>query len=40
MEVEMETRQLGKSDLLITPIGIGVWAMGRSWLDLELGAAE
>ena len=24
----METRQLGKSDLLITPMGIGAWAMG------------
>jgi aryl-alcohol dehydrogenase-like predicted oxidoreductase len=24
----METTQLGKSDLLITPIGIGAWAMG------------
>ncbi|MFZ1138779.1 MAG: aldo/keto reductase [Candidatus Sulfotelmatobacter sp.] len=26
----METRQLGKSDLMITPIGIGAWAMGGS----------
>jgi aryl-alcohol dehydrogenase-like predicted oxidoreductase len=26
----METRQLGNSDLFITPIGIGAWAMGGS----------
>jgi aryl-alcohol dehydrogenase-like predicted oxidoreductase len=30
MEAEMETRRLGNSDLLITPIGIGAWAMGGS----------
>jgi aryl-alcohol dehydrogenase-like predicted oxidoreductase len=30
MEIEMETKQLGTSDLLITPIGIGAWAMGGS----------
>ncbi len=26
----METRRLGNSDLMITPIGIGAWAMGGS----------
>jgi aryl-alcohol dehydrogenase-like predicted oxidoreductase len=26
----METRQLGNSDLMITPIGVGAWAMGGS----------
>ena len=26
----METRQLGNSELFITPIGIGAWAMGGS----------
>jgi aryl-alcohol dehydrogenase-like predicted oxidoreductase len=30
MEVEMETRRLGNSDLMITAIGIGAWAMGGS----------
>src|SRR5579864_5608380 len=29
-EVQMETRQLGNSDLMITPIGVGAWAMGGS----------
>jgi aryl-alcohol dehydrogenase-like predicted oxidoreductase len=28
MEALMETRQLGDSDLLITPIGFGSWAIG------------
>lgn len=27
----METRQLGNSDLQITPIGFGAWAIGGSW---------
>jgi aryl-alcohol dehydrogenase-like predicted oxidoreductase len=30
MEGEMEKRQLGNSDLFVTPIGIGAWAMGGS----------
>src|SRR5271169_5276573 len=30
LEAEMETRRLGNSDLSITPIGIGAWAMGGS----------
>jgi aryl-alcohol dehydrogenase-like predicted oxidoreductase len=30
MEVEMDTRRLGNSDVMITPIGIGAWAMGGS----------
>src|SRR5215475_554313 len=29
----MQTRQLGKSDLYITPLGVGAWAMGGAgWL--------
>src|SRR5271170_3445877 len=27
-EMEMETRQLGKSDLNISPVGYGAWAIG------------
>jgi aryl-alcohol dehydrogenase-like predicted oxidoreductase len=27
----MDTRQLGNSDLAITPIGFGAWAIGGSW---------
>lgn len=27
----MKTRQLGNSDLHITPIGVGAWAMGGEW---------
>jgi aryl-alcohol dehydrogenase-like predicted oxidoreductase len=28
----MKTRQLGRSDLEITPIGLGAWAIGGEWL--------
>ena len=27
----MNTRKLGNSDLMITPIGFGSWAVGGSW---------
>ena len=27
----MDTRQLGTSDLHITPIGFGAWAIGGDW---------
>lgn len=33
----METRQLGDSDLQITPIGIGAWAIGGSGWDGSMG---
>lgn len=33
----METRQLGNSDLQITPIGIGAWAIGGSGWDGSMG---
>ena len=28
----MQTKQLGRSDLAITPIGLGAWAIGGEWL--------
>ena len=33
----METRQLGKSDLHITPIGIGAWAIGGGGWNGSMG---
>ena len=33
----METRQLGNSDLHITPIGIGAWAIGGGGWDGSMG---
>ena len=27
----MNTKRLGNSDLFITPIGFGAWAIGGSW---------
>lgn len=33
----METRQLGNSDLLITPIGIGAWAIGGGGWNGSMG---
>jgi aryl-alcohol dehydrogenase-like predicted oxidoreductase len=27
----METNALGNSDLLITPVGFGAWAIGGDW---------
>jgi len=33
----MQTRQLGNSDLRITPIGIGAWAMGGGGWDGSMG---
>ena len=33
----METRQLGNSDLRITPIGIGAWAIGGGGWDGSIG---
>ncbi len=35
----METRRLGNSDLFITPVGFGAWAIGGSWLAVWLGHA-
>jgi aryl-alcohol dehydrogenase-like predicted oxidoreductase len=36
----MQTRQLGNSDLLITPIGIGAWAMGGGDWAFAWGAQD
>jgi aryl-alcohol dehydrogenase-like predicted oxidoreductase len=33
----MQTRQLGNSDLHITPIGVGAWAMGGGGWDGSMG---
>ena len=33
----METRKLGNSDLLITPVGFGAWAIGGSGWDFAWG---
>ena len=36
----METRQLGKSDLNITPVGYGAWAIGGSGWQFAWGAQD
>ena len=36
----MQTRQLGKSDLNITPIGFGAWAIGGSGWQFGWGAQD
>ncbi len=36
----MQTRQLGNSDLNITPIGIGAWAMGGGDWAFAWGAQD
>ena len=33
----METRRLGNSDLHITPVGIGAWAIGGSGWNGSMG---
>ena len=33
----MKTRQLGNSDLYITPVGIGAWAIGGSGWSGSMG---
>src|SRR6202795_4732251 len=35
--VSMETRKLGNSDLQITPVGYGAWAIGGSGWDFAWG---
>jgi aryl-alcohol dehydrogenase-like predicted oxidoreductase len=39
-EIEMETRQLGKSDLNITPVGYGAWAIGGGGWQWGWGAQD
>src|SRR6202011_4734339 len=36
----MHTRQLGESDLYITPIGFGAWAIGGSGWEFAWGAQD
>src|SRR5256885_14350208 len=36
----MKTRQLGNSDLYITPIGFGAWAIGGSGWEFAWGAQD
>src|ERR1700748_1836219 len=36
----MQTRQLGQSDLKITPLGIGAWAMGGSGWAFSWGPQD
>ena len=36
----METRQLGNSYLMMTPIGFGAWALGGSGWQLGWGAQD
>ncbi|HTM49094.1 MAG TPA: aldo/keto reductase [Bryobacteraceae bacterium] len=36
----MQTRQLGNSDLMITPIGVGAWAMGGGGWAFAWGAQD
>src|SRR5881392_3906584 len=38
--LEMKTKQLGKSDLFITPIGFGAWAIGGSGLEFGWGEQD
>src|SRR3989440_12507172 len=36
----MKTRQLGDSDLFITPVGFGAWAIGGSGWEFAWGAQD
>jgi aryl-alcohol dehydrogenase-like predicted oxidoreductase len=36
---EMKTKRLGNSDLSITPVGFGAWAIGGSGWGVRLGRA-
>src|SRR5271163_2165303 len=36
----MQTRQLGNSDLQITPLGVGAWAMGGGGLPFAWGPQD
>src|SRR5213079_890402 len=39
-EIEMQKRQLGNSDLHITPVGFGAWAIGGSGWQFAWGAQD
>src|SRR5216110_272569 len=38
--IEMKTRQLGNSDLMITPIGFGAWAIGGAGWEFGWGEQD
>src|SRR6516162_7975953 len=39
-EKTMKTKQLGNSDLFITPIGFGAWAIGGSGWEIAWGSQD
>src|SRR3954470_12037257 len=39
-EIKMQTKQLGESDLFITPIGFGAWAIGGSGWEFGWGEQD
>jgi len=39
-EIEMKTKQLGNSDLFITPVGFGAWAIGGSGWEFGWGEQD
>jgi diketogulonate reductase-like aldo/keto reductase len=39
-EIEMQTRKLGNSDLNITPVGYGAWAVGGSGWQFAWGSQD
>src|SRR5437588_4738735 len=39
-KVDMKTKQLGNSDLFITPVGFGAWAIGGSGWEFAWGAQD
>src|ERR1700694_3438563 len=39
-EIEMQTRKLGNSDLHITPVGYGAWAIGGSGWQFAWGTQD
>src|SRR5882762_11522561 len=39
-EIEMQTRKLGNSDLHITPVGYGAWAIGGSCWQFAWGSQD
>src|SRR6202453_2107757 len=39
-EIEMQTRQLGNSDMKITPVGFGAWAAGGSGWQFAWGSQD
>src|ERR1700731_2171067 len=38
--IDMKTKQLGNSDLFITPVGLGAWAIGGSGWEFDWGEQD